>query len=250
MKTVVVIPARYLSTRFPGKPLAKIGNKTMIRHVYDQALKTGFDVYVATDDSRIVDEVKSWNGNVVETSTFHKSGTERLAEAVTKISEEYNIVVNVQGDEPFIKPEQIKKVASLLKYDELAQISTLVKQIKDKNELFDTSIPKVIFDKKNYALYFSRSTIPFVRGVDKDEWLNKATFFKHIGIYGYKKNVLLEIAALDVTIAETAEMLEQLRWMQYGYKIKVEVTDYDTLSIDTPADLEKAIKLFEQKKEN
>ncbi len=248
MKIAVIIPARYASSRFPGKPLAKIGNKTMIQLVYEQALKTGFDVYVATDDERIVSEVNAWGGNVVETSVFHNSGTERLAEAITKISDKYNIVINVQGDEPFIDPAQIKKVASLLKNDKTAQISTLVKKIEKEEEIFDPNIPKVVFDNKGYALYFSRSTIPYVRNREKNEWPAAAEFYKHIGIYGYRKNTLLEIASLEPTGAETAESLEQLRWLQNGYRIKTAVTDVETISIDTPEDLEKALQFFRKKK--
>ncbi len=244
MKIAVIIPARYASSRFPGKPLALIGGQTMIKWVYDQALKTGFDVYVATDDERIVNEVQQWNGQVLLTSTFHSSGTERLAEAVTKISDKYHIIINVQGDEPFIEPEQIKKVASLLKNDKNAQIATLVKKIEDQDELFDPNIPKVVFDQKGYALYFSRSTIPYLRGVKPENWLSQATFYKHIGIYGYKKHILLEIATLETTEAEQAESLEQLRWLQNGYKIKTAVTSSETISIDTPDDLKRAVQFL------
>jgi len=176
------------------------------------------------------------------TSVFHSSGTERLAEAITKISDKYTIVINVQGDEPFIEPEQIKKVASLLKNDKSAQISTLVKKIEKSDELFDPNIPKVVFDNKGYALYFSRSTIPYVRNVAEKEWLQKIDFYKHIGIYGYRKNTLLEIASLEPTTAEKAESLEQLRWLQNGYRIKTAVTTLETVSVDTPQDLEKALK--------
>jgi 3-deoxy-manno-octulosonate cytidylyltransferase (CMP-KDO synthetase) len=240
MKAIIVIPARYKSSRFPGKPLAMIGGKMMIQRVYERAMMTGSDVYIATDDERIEDAVKSFGGKVVMTSSFHNSGTERCAEVVAKLPENFSTVVNVQGDEPFIDPEQIKKVINLLKKDKQAHISTLVKKIRNSNEIFDPNIPKVVFDSKGYALYFSRSPIPYVRGSKEEEWFDKATFYKHIGIYGYRREVLLEITALDPTQAEQAESLEQLRWLQNGYKIKTAVTEAETISVDTPEDVEKA----------
>ncbi len=240
MKAVIIIPARYKSSRFPGKPLAKIAGKSMIRRVYERAALTGNDVYVATDDERIESEVKSFGGNVVMTSVFHNSGTERCAEALMKITGNYSVAVNVQGDEPFIDPDQIKKVIRLLEKNKQAHISTLIKRIKNKEEIFDPNIPKVVFDSKGYALYFSRSTIPYVRGEEKENWFEKTEFYKHIGIYGYRREVLFEITTLDPTGAEQAESLEQLRWLQHGYRIKTAVTESETISVDVPEDVEKA----------
>ncbi len=240
MKAVIIIPARYKSSRFPGKPLAKIAGKSMIQRVYERASLTGNDVYVATDDERIESEVKSFGGNVVMTSVFHNSGTERCAEAIMKITGNYRAVVNVQGDEPFIDPDQIKKVIRLLEKDKQAQVSTLVKKIKNEKEVFDPNVPKVVFDSRGYALYFSRSTIPYVRGANENKWFEKAEFYKHIGIYAYRREVLLELTTLDPTGAEQAESLEQLRWLQHGYSIKTAVTESETISVDVPEDIEKA----------
>jgi len=242
MKIAIIIPARYASSRFPGKPLAKIGGKSMIQRVYEQALKTGNDVFVATDDERIENEVKQFGGKVIMTSEFNRSGTERCAETISKLPSGYKIVVNVQGDEPFISPEQIEKLIKVLRKDKEAQIATLIKKIENANELFDENIPKVVTDNKGYALYFSRHPIPFVRNVEKKNWLGNNTFYKHIGLYAYRTETLLEITILPETNAEAAESLEQLRWLQNGYKIKTALTEIETISVDTPEDLKKAEK--------
>ncbi len=245
MKPIIIIPARYHSSRFEGKPLAMIGTKPMIQHVYERALEANRNVMVATDDKRIFDVVKQFGGEVIMTGAYHKSGTERCAEAITKITGQYDIVINLQGDEPFIDPTQIKTVISILQQDENAQIATLIKQITTTQELFDPNIPKVVTDIHGYALYFSRQTIPYVRDRKESDWLSLSTFFKHIGIYGYRTNVLKEISTLQTTIAEKAESLEQLRWLQHGYNIKTAITYSETISVDTPEDLQKAIEYME-----
>lgn len=247
MKILGIIPARYASTRFPGKPLTVINGKTMIQRVYEQSLKAHLlaDVVVATDDQRIFDAVKSFGGNVMMTSSEHNSGTDRCCEIVAKVGSEYDAVVNIQGDEPFINPEQINQIASLISSDD-SQIASLCKPIKDEEELFDNNVVKVVFDKNEKALYFSRQTIPFLRKVEKDEksWMNARTFYKHIGIYAYKTDVLKNIAALPQSDLELAECLEQLRWLENSYTIKMGITEFESYSIDTPQDVEKCLKFF------
>lgn len=247
MKILGIIPARYASTRFPGKPLTVINGKTMIQRVYEQSLKAELlaDVLVATDDQRIFDAVKSFGGNVMMTSSEHNSGTDRCCEIVAKVGSEYDAVVNIQGDEPFINPEQINQIASLISSDD-SQIASLCKPIKDEEELFDNNVVKVVFDKNEKALYFSRQTIPFLRKVEKDEksWMNARTFYKHIGIYAYKTDVLKNIAALPQSDLELAECLEQLRWLENSYTIKMGITEFESYSIDTPQDVEKCLKFF------
>lgn len=247
MKILGIIPARYASTRFPGKPLTMINGKTMIQRVYEQSFKAELidDVVVATDDQRIFDAVKSFGGNVMMTSSEHNSGTDRCCEIVAKIGSEYDAVVNIQGDEPFINPRQINQIASLISSDD-SQIASLCKPIKDEEELFDNNVVKVVFDKNGRALYFSRQTIPFLRKVEKDEksWMNTRTFYKHIGIYAYKTDVLKNIAALPQSDLELAECLEQLRWIENSYTIKMGITEFESYSIDTPQDVEKCLKFF------
>lgn len=247
MKILGIIPARYASTRFPGKPLTVINGKTMIQRVYEQSLKAHLlaDIVVATDDQRIFDAVKSFGGNVMMTSSEHNSGTDRCCEIVAKVGSEYDAVVNIQGDEPFINPEQINQIASLISSDD-SQIASLCKPIKDEEELFDNNVVKVVFDKNEKALYFSRQTIPFLRKVEKDEksWMNARTFYKHIGIYAYKTDVLKNIAALPQSDLELAECLEQLRWLENSYTIKMGITEFESYSIDTPQDVEKCLKFF------
>lgn len=236
-----IIPARFASTRFPGKPLVEIGGKSMIQLVYEQASKSTLDeVVVATDDERIFKHIKELDGRVVMTSTFHKSGTDRCAE-VAALPEYENVkwVVNVQGDEPFIQPEQIDLVLSFLQNNPSCPISTLAKKIEDPDKLFNPNTVKVVFDKEGRALYFSRSPIPFVKKSDQGDWLSNATFFKHIGIYGFTKKTLLAISKLPASILENAESLEQLRWLENGFPIGVQVTEKETIGIDTPSDLEK-----------
>ena len=248
MKILGIIPARYASTRFPGKPLTMINGKSMIQRVYEQSMKSELlaDVVVATDDQRIYDAVMAFGGKVMMTSSEHNSGTDRCCEIVEKIGNKYDAVVNIQGDEPFINPEQINQIASLIATEE-SQIASLCKPIKDEDELFDENVVKVVFDKNFKALYFSRQTIPFLRKVEKNEksWMEQRTFYKHIGIYAYKADVLKEIAQLRQSGLELSECLEQLRWLENSYSIKMGITEYESYSIDTPQDVEKCLKFFQ-----
>ncbi len=241
MKYIGIIPARYASTRFPGKPLIKIDGKTMIQRVYEQALQAMDTVVVATDDLSIETHIKNIGGNVVMTSTEHKSGTDRCCEAAGKIGLEVaedDVIVNIQGDEPFIKPEQIKELMDCFT-DETVQIATLIKQIENSETLFNVSSPKVIIDKDYNAKYFSRAAIPYYRGLEPQRWLQRTRYFKHIGIYGYRYKTLQEITQLPQSNLEIAESLEQLRWLENGYQIKTGLTQHETIAIDTPEDLEK-----------
>ena len=241
MKVIGIIPARYASTRFPAKPLVDIGGKSMIQRVFEQAKKSQLlsEVVVATDDIRIESHVKSFGGNVVMTNESHKSGTDRCFEAINIFDPSADVVVNIQGDEPFIHVEQIDLVISCFHFKQ-TQIATLVKKITTDEELFNPTIPKVIINKKQEAIYFSRQTIPHIRGKEKTEWLYNHTFYKHIGIYGYTTRVLAEIIHLKPSSLETAEALEQLRWIENGYKVKTETTDLESIAIDVPEDLKKA----------
>lgn len=237
LSIIGIIPARYASTRFPGKPLAKIGGKSMIQRVYEQAkiAKSLSKVVVATDDGRIVDAVKQFGGEVILTSQTHQSGTDRCAEVLEHFPN-FNVVINIQGDEPFIDPEQINLLASCFKNAE-TELATLVKWITKEEELFNPNSPKVVLNKNGEAIYFSRQCIPFIRNADEKGWLHKHTFFKHIGIYGYRKDVLEKITKLAISPLEQAEQLEQLRWIENGYKIKTKITDLENQAIDTPEDL-------------
>lgn len=240
MNILGVIPSRFGSTRFPGKPLIDINGKTMIQRVYEQAKKAKSlsDVIVATDDKRIFNEVKSFRGNVVMTSSSHESGTERCNEILEKSTQNFDVVINIQGDEPFINPEQINQLCTCFN-DEKTDIATLVKKIKDNEELFNPNRPKVVIDKNNFAQLFSREVIPTLKNIDKVEWLNHHKYFKHIGIYGYRATVLTEICKLNPSPIEIKERLEQLRWLENNYKIKVAETTFEAIAIDTPEDLKK-----------
>lgn len=244
MKFVGIIPARYESTRFPGKPLLIIKGKTMIQRVYENASKALSEVYVATDDDRIFEAVEAFGGKVVKTLASHQSGTDRCAEAAQKISKniDFDVVVNIQGDEPFIQAEQIELLKSCFQGD--AEIATLVKKIDSAEELFNPNRPKVVLDQNQHALYFSRSPIPFIRGSEEKDWLLKTNFWAHIGMYAFKTNVLQDITKLDQGKLEVNESLEQLRWLENGYKIKTAETTTQSIGIDTPEDLEAALKLF------
>lgn len=239
-----IIPARYASTRFPGKPLARIGTQSMIARVYGQVKKAVDDVWVATDDQRIYEECTRIGANVVMTSPDHPSGTDRINEAVRLIGCKSDVVINVQGDEPFINPQQITDLKSCFD-DTDTHIATLARKFdvaKGFEALFDPNLVKVVFSRNMQALYFSRSIIPYVRGVEWKEWLDKTTFYSHVGVYAYRREVLSQVTALPRSSHEIAESLEQLRWLDNGYKIKVAVTEHPTIGIDTPADLEAAIK--------
>ncbi len=242
MKYIGIIPARYASTRFPGKPLAMLGGKTVIQRVYEQVLDNLDEAYVATDDERIEQVVKAFGGKVVMTSTSHKSGTDRCYEAYTKVGSGYDVVVNIQGDEPFIQPSQLEAIKNCFN-DTTTHIATLVKPFSsdDPFELLENvNSPKVVVNKNWNALYFSRSIIPFTRNNDKEDWLKHHTYYKHIGLYAYRAEVLKEITSLPQSSLELAESLEQLRWLENGYNIKVGITEVETIGIDTPEDLVKA----------
>lgn len=246
MKFIGIIPARYASTRFPGKPLADICGKAMIERVYLQVKMALDDVCVATDDERIAGVVRSFGGNVVMTSAEHRSGTDRCYEAYCNIKSDADVVVNIQGDEPFINPRQITELMGCFD-DPSTQIATLVRPFDPAlgiDALINPNTPKVVFDQNRFALYFSRSVIPYVRGSEQAQWTEKASFFTHIGMYAYRADVLKQITSLPQSPLELAESLEQLRWLQNGYKIKVGVNDCVTIGIDTPADLERACQLF------
>lgn len=238
-KFIAIIPARYASTRFPGKPLAMLGGKTVIQRVYEQVTSILTDAYVATDDKRIFDTVTGFGGKAVMTRNDHKSGTDRIQEALTKISTDTDVVVNIQGDEPFISKGQIATLCECFS-DPETQIATLGKPFATMEEVENPNSPKIVVSNNGYAMYFSRSVIPFVRGEEKAGWLNKYPFLKHLGIYAYRKEILEQITQLPQSSLEMAESLEQLRWLQNGYKIKVGTTDTETVGIDTPGDLERA----------
>ncbi|MBQ4508607.1 MAG: 3-deoxy-manno-octulosonate cytidylyltransferase [Paludibacteraceae bacterium] len=245
MNFVGIIPARYASTRFPGKPLADIGGKPMIQRVYEQVKKVLDEVTVATDSDLIYACVRAFGGNAVMTSPDHKCGTERCAEAWEKTAcgrkDADCVVVNIQGDEPFIQPEQIRALCGC--FDNKTEIATLVKPFTANDTLQDLenpNTPKVVFAEDGRALMFSRSVIPYLRGLPKEEWLGQGRHFRHIGMYAYRADVLKEIIKLPLSPAEQAESLEQLRWLEHGYRIQVAVCETASLGIDTPADLEKA----------
>lgn len=237
-----IIPARYASTRFPGKPLVDIYGKTMIQRVYEQSIKTKglAKVVVATDDERIAEEVTNFGGEYVMTANTHQSGTDRCAEVAEKMSE-YDIIINIQGDEPYISPEQIELLSTCF-IDKNTQLATLIKEIHTDEELFNVNIPKVVINTRQEALYFSRQTIPFIRNTEKENWLKAHQFYKHIGIYGYRRDVLLALTKLKPSTLELAESLEQLRWLENGFTIKTKVTHLETIAIDTPEDLKKISK--------
>lgn len=251
MKFIGIIPARYASSRFPGKPLVDMDGKTMIQRVYEQVVQAVDDVCVATDDERIEAAVKAFGGNVVMTSDKHRSGTDRCFEAYQKVGSGFDVVINIQGDEPFIHPEQIETIKACFTDDQV-QIATLVKPFRSdadfESTLFNPNSPKVVVNKKSEAMYFSRSIIPYIRGKKYTEWLSSHVFYKHIGMYAYRADILAEITALPQSTLELAESLEQLRWLENGYKIKVGITEQETIGIDTPEDLEKALAFLRQQK--
>ena len=269
MKFTAIIPARYASTRFPGKPLAVLGGKTVIERVYEQVSSVLDDVYVATDDERIREAVEQFGGRAVMTRADHKSGTDRIQEAVEKIASVQkwmdastsgkkltgasaqnptdatsaenpaDVIINVQGDEPFIQPSQIKTLMGLFD-DPATQIGTLGKPFESMEAVENPNSPKIVTDVRGFALYFSRSIIPFIRGKEHGEWFGEYPFLKHLGIYAYRREVLAEVTRLPQSSLEKAESLEQLRWLQNGYRIRVGLTDVETVGIDTPEDLQRA----------
>lgn len=241
-KFIGIIPARYASTRFPAKPLAMLGGKPVIEHVYTQAQKALDDVAVATDDRRIYDAVTAFGGRAVMTRADHQSGTDRVREAYHNLNSDADVVINIQGDEPFIKPEQISALCGCFDNPD-TDIATLARRFNPADgfeALFDPNVVKVVFGAKGNALMFSRSILPYVRGVDWKQWLDKAVFHTHVGIYAYRAPVLDAISALPRSPLEIAESLEQLRWLENGYRITVAVTGFKSIGIDTPADLQAA----------
>ncbi len=247
MKTLGIIPARYGSTRLPGKPLFEIGGKSIIQRVYEQARKARLldDVIVATDDERIFQHVLLFGGAVQMTAESHQSGTDRCAEIAAELTS-YDLVVNIQGDEPFIQPEQIDLVIQPLLDSGQLDIATLVRVIREQEDLFNPNIVKVVLDKNNHALYFSRSPIPHLRNIPESVWIENGLFFKHIGLYAFRLDVLQQVAALPVSFLEKSESLEQLRWLENGFSIIVNKTEQETIGIDTINDLEKARKLIKE----
>jgi 3-deoxy-manno-octulosonate cytidylyltransferase (CMP-KDO synthetase) len=242
MRALVIIPARYASTRFPAKPLALLGGRPIIEHVYRQASKAVADVVVATDDERILSVVEGFGGRAVMTSTEHQSGTDRCYEALQRVGDEYDIVINVQGDEPFIQPEQITSLIECFN-DPTTDIATMVKPFSEEDgieALENPNSPKVVLSRSMKAIYFSRSVIPYMRGVEREEWLKHHTYYKHLGIYAFRSKVLAEITALPQSPLELSEKLEQLRWLESGYVIGVATTNIETIGIDTPEDLARA----------
>lgn len=239
MNFTAIIPARYASTRFPGKPLALLGNKPVIQHVYEQATSVLNEVWVATDDDRIREAVEKFGGRVVMTRADHKSGTDRIEEAAEKTGTQADVVINIQGDEPFVQPSQIKTLMQLFDNAD-TQIGTLGKHFEDIEAVNNPNSPKIVTDKQGFALYFSRSVIPYIRGAQDNEWLSHFPFLKHLGLYAYRREVLHEITQLPQSSLEIAESLEQLRWLENGYRIRVGLTDVETVGIDTPEDLQRA----------
>ena len=239
MKYIAIIPARYASTRFPGKPLAMLGGKTVIQRVYEQAASVLGEAYVATDDERIFRTVEAFGGKAVMTRADHQSGTDRIEEAAEKINTTADVIINVQGDEPFIQRSQIETLMHLFD-DPETQIGTIGKPFDTMEAVENPNSPKIVTDLRGYALYFSRSVIPYIRGKEHDEWLSHFPYLKHLGLYAYRREVLAEITKLPQSPLEKAESLEQLRWLQNGYRIKVGLTDVETVGIDTPEDLARA----------
>lgn len=246
MKVLGIIPARYASTRFPGKPLAMIAGKPMIQHVYEgvQGIGALSDVVVATDDDRIADCVRSFGGNVVMTQTTHRSGTDRCGEVVEQYMAQgkvYDVVVNIQGDEPNVEHSQIETLIKCFD-NKTTEIATLKKQISSKEELFSPNVVKVVCGNSGDAIYFSRHAVPYLRGTESDQWLEKQKYYKHIGVYAYTADVLRQLVKLEQTTLELSESLEQLRWIENGYTIKVQETMVENIAIDTPEDLLKLNK--------
>lgn len=242
MKFIGIIPARYASTRFPAKPLAMLGGRPVIQHVYEQTRRAMDRVVVATDDERIAACVRGFGGEAVMTRADHPSGTDRCREAYERLGEACDVIVNIQGDEPFIQPQQLEAIKGCFK-DSATQIATLVKPFTAADGLAaleNPNSPKVVVTADGHALYFSRSVVPYLRGVDRSEWLSHHTFYKHIGLYAYRPEVLRAITALPQGTLERAESLEQLRWLEAGYAIRVAQTDVETIGIDTPQDLARA----------
>lgn len=239
-----IIPARYSSTRFPGKPLVLIKGKTMLQRVYEQAKLSHLlnKIVIATDDERIEEHAKSFGAQVVLTNPNHSSGTDRCFEAYEIVNEKFDYVINVQGDEPFLHPNQINSLAEIC--DGITQIATQMIKCSSYEVLFDTGEVKITLNVNNEALYFSRNVIPFIKNINQNEWHNHFDYYRHVGMYAYKTEALQKITQLPVSKLEKAESLEQLRWLEHGFKIKCVVTNYDSHCIDTPEDIEKVLRLM------
>lgn len=242
-KVVAVIPARYASTRYPGKPLVDLGGKPMIQRTYERVASVAgwYKIIIATDDLRIFDVAKSFGAEVMMTAETHVSGTDRCAEVLVNLVEEIDYVVNIQGDEPYIEPGQLIELIN--EFSTNAPILTLVKQITTIDTLFNPNSPKVVLDNQHQALYFSRHPIPYMRGLPQEDWLSHHRYFKHIGLYAYRADILAKISQLPASDLENAESLEQLRWLQHGFPIRAVETQFETIGIDTPEDLIKIQKL-------
>ncbi len=239
MKFIAIIPARYASTRFPGKPLAMLGGKPVIQRVYEQAVSILPEAYVATDDERIWQAVHQFGGRAIMTRSDHRSGTDRIEEAAEKIGTDADVIINIQGDEPFVQSSQIETLMHLFDAPE-TQIGTLGKRFENMEAVQNPNSPKIVCDRRGFALYFSRSIIPFVRGQEQQTWLTNYPFLKHLGIYAYRREALREVTQLPQSPLEVAESLEQLRWLENGYRIRVGLTEVETVGIDTPDDLQRA----------
>jgi 3-deoxy-manno-octulosonate cytidylyltransferase (CMP-KDO synthetase) len=242
---VGIIPARYASTRFPGKPLIDIRGKSMVQRVYEQASKSKSlqKVVVATDDQRIYDHVQAFGGAAVMTGDAHPSGTDRCREALQQLGEEFQYVINIQGDEPFIDPSQIDTLAAVLE-DGTTELATLIIPVHDHEILFDMGEVKVTLNTRMEALYFSRMVIPYIKGVAQHEWHLHHPYYRHVGMYAYRSDILEQITQLPVSPLEKAESLEQLRWLENGFRIKCAITDFESHCIDTPEDVEKVLSLL------
>lgn len=252
MNIVGIIPSRYASSRLPGKPLAMIGDKPMVQWVYENCQKGLEHVFVATDDQRIVDAVEAFGGRAVMTRESHTSGTDRCAEAAVNVEKKYGIkadvIVNIQGDEPFFETAQLHDIKSVFK-ETSTQIATLVQEAKDLDQVLSQSEVKVVLNSCKQGIYFSRSPIPFLRNVEQAEWMNHQTFYRHLGIYAYRADILHKIVRLEQSSLEKAESLEQLRWIENGFPVTCVVTELDeTMCIDTPEDLQKANELIKTSK--
>lgn len=247
MKTLGIIPARFASTRFPGKPLAMLAGKPIIQWVWERAFKSNAlsRVIVATDDRRIASAVASFGGEVAMTSPEHPSGTDRCAEVLLKMEGEgWDFIVNIQGDEPFIDPGAIDQLVALLRGAESPDIATLARKIPDEASLFNPNVVKAVVGKNGKALYFTRHPAPYQRSVDSTDWLEHFPYLQHIGLYGFKASVLKELTKLPPSPLELAESLEQLRWLENDYSIAVGITEYLSVGIDTPGDLAEAEKML------
>ncbi len=245
MDFIGIIPARFQSTRFPGKPLEILGGKPIIQWVFENTRNAMEEVYVATDDERIYQAVIAFGGKAVYTSPDHQSGTDRCAEAAQKLAGrlKFDVVINIQGDEPFIRPEQIEGLKACFDSPS-TEIATLIKPIVDAADITNINRPKVVINRNQEAMYFSRSPIPFVRDSQPEEWFRRNTFYSHIGMYAYRFDILLELTKLPAGILEKAESLEQLRWLENGYRIKTAQSEFENMGIDTPEDLEQARKFL------